>query len=165
MTITADHEVDTIRRVLAATPVGEVCTHRQIADALGRTPQPYLLQRALKRENEESGALFVNVFRQGYRRVSAAEAGSVTAKAHGTIRRKARRTAKTVRNAVSRTNDLPAPVAKQLSGDLARLGMIEFLTTRKAADAVEREQPDADQVSPSPAAKTMAGMRKALGME
>ena len=164
MSTTTDYEVARIRKVLAATPIGGLCAHEQLAEVCGRDIRGMAcFQRALKEENDENGALFVNERGKGYRRLSVEEADRITAKSRATIKRKARKTTKFIQSAVSRANSVSAATAKRLTGELACLGMIEGLASNKASERVQEEHAPANgEVLPPPPALALEGIRNML---
>lgn len=146
--------------VLIATPVGQVVTFKAIAATLGRDVRNcrHIMTTARRVAEREAGAIFTSERGQGYRRLEADRVADVVAPtARATIRRRARRTRRTLEAMMQRTNDMPADTARRVSREIGVFGVMEYL----ARDQVAKPAADAP-TSPQPVAKAARDLLASL---
>lgn len=151
-------DIAALIKAMEATPVGETITYGQLSDAIGRPIQRcrYLVLSAIKRMNRDNGALFANVHRVGYKRLSPQDSYLIGSTRRQHIRRTATQTAKRVTNAMRFSNDMPPEAALKANRELSVLGLIAHISTDRAATTAEKAE------SPMPVAKIMSEMLKQM---
>ena len=146
--------------MLIACPVGEVITFPAIAAALGRDVRScrHIMTSARRVVEREIGAVFTSERGEGYRRLEADRVADVVAPtARATIRRRARRTRRTLEAMMQRANDLPADTARRVSREIGVFGVMEYL----ARDQVAKPPADAP-TAPQPVAKAARDLLASL---
>lgn len=147
-------KVEAIVEAFAALSHGETITYTQISKACGEkvTSQSYVVQRALKKAEELTGAIFDNVMGTGYQRLPTHEIPGVGKRANSRIRKTARRTRKRLENV--RANDLTATEIAAVAAYRSHFGMIEGLAKEQTVRALEKAVDIAPSYIP---ANTLAG--------
>jgi len=114
--------------------IEETITYDDLSKVIGRDVRHvrHLLASARARVLKEHGILFGTERSVGLRRVAASEAHYVGQHARSGIRRKATRSAKQIRQAVSRANDMPPDATRKAYSEISTLGLIEHLASEKA---------------------------------
>jgi hypothetical protein len=118
----------------------------------------WIVMAALKLVNKESGAVFANERKIGYRRLSS-EAGVKHAGEKGLKRTRsaARNGQRVLTNAIHHANDLSPTEQRTANQRLAVFGLVEHLTRAK----IVKTMPDQAPERPDP----LAGLKAALGVE
>lgn len=150
-----------IADALNACPIGKQVTHHQMARALGKRPDPSIVQRARRLANQESGAVFRSVRGIGYERMPANQAASVGNRARAHIRRTCRQTYQTISNSMAQANDLTAAEVRHNWQEISAASLLEGLARDRALPKIpEGSLPD----DPGHVVrKTLDAMRAALG--
>ena len=130
-------DVETVVNILANLPVDGIMDYNQASDAIGRDvthTARYILDRARKLAEEQTGSLYESVRGTGIKRLTPADASMVGAAAIGKIRRHARRGMK--RLALIRGNMTSADQAKVVAYQ-SQLGAIAVASTPSATKRIE----------------------------
>jgi hypothetical protein len=143
------HQADTalLQERLAATPISAVCTYAALSEAIGRDVQGcrFLVLRAMRRANTETGAIFSTVLRVGYKRLPPEDAHQIGSTSRAHIRHAANRSASTIANALSRANAMPDDSKRRALAEISTLNMLAHLSTERVTKAM----PAADHVRPT----------------
>jgi hypothetical protein len=152
-------DVLAISACMSSAPVGGTVTYEQLSAAIGRPVQGhrYLVQAAISKLSRDTGAIFVSVYRVGYKRIPAEESHILGAAVRETVRRRVKRAGQKIIRAIATANDMPADAARRANREVAILGLIEHASSDKALKAAVTE---AD--TPKPVAKVMADMLAAM---
>lgn len=142
-------DVENIRAALGEVPVGELLTYDAITEIIGAPAKEkrFLILAAIQKINKDTGALFVPVTRVGYRRLPASESYIIGVNTRSKIRRSARRTGQRIINAIRGVNDMPRENLLRANREIAMLGLIEHVSSERAAKIGETEQPTIKPVS------------------
>lgn len=155
-------EADTqaITELLGATQIGQVCTYAAMSDALGRDIRGrfYVLLRAVRCLNRDTGALFGAVRGVGYKRLPAEDAHQIGSHARARIRRTAHRTSKTIGAALDKANDLSPEARRRAVAEVSAMNMLAHLATDRVVDA------QAGDDKPPVLAEALRGVMKHLGI-
>lgn len=156
-------EARSIADLLNSTEVAGLVTFQAMSTAIGRNilTRRYIVYTAMKLAERETGAVFMAVRGQGYKRLAASEVVEIvgsSARAH--IRRTARRSAKTLNEGTRRCNNLAPEMQRKVAAEMSVLGLIEHISRDKVV--VPKE--DAP-TKPQPVAVTAREFLKALGAE
>lgn len=138
----AARKIDALCEALEALSPGETVTYTRLTKAAGEAISggSYLLQRALKKTEAKTGAIFGNVFAKGYQRLETKDIPGVGVKANSRIRRVARSARKKFENI--RANDLTPGELAQFSAYRSHFGMLEGLARERAVKAMEVQVDD-----------------------
>lgn len=146
--------------LLRGSAIGETITLAAISEAIGRdigTCRGYLYT-ALRRVQNDDGAVFSSIRRVGYRRLPPSEIPTIGKTARDRIRRTATRGVKTIAAGMAGANDLPDAVRRDLYRQQAALNMIAHLSRDRQTAAI----PSAEQRPPT-LAETAKGYLAAIG--
>lgn len=152
--------VEAVAEALMETSPGNTINYTALSRAAGMkiTSQDYIMQRALKKAEERTGAIFENVHGKGYQRLPSHEIPTVGAKANTRIRKHARRARKRLEGV--RANDLGPKEFAAVAAYRSHFGMIEGLARPKTVEALEGALISADHVPPKQVAARMAELMK-----
>jgi hypothetical protein len=157
---TANADVRTLADLFSSTSTDDVTTYADLSGAIGRSIKAcrWLIYKALKLANAETGALFGTVHGVGFKRLSSQDAHYV---GHG-IRRKIRRSSRRGQTMIGRTvemaNDMPPSAKRKAYAEISVLGLIEHIARDRAVNHVS-EQAE----KPMPVAQVMRAMMEQLG--
>jgi hypothetical protein len=156
-----DGDVLALKALLAAAPIGGTVAYAEMTKAIGRAIEPrrYLLKRAADLLNAETGAVFENVRRVGYKRLEIGSVATIGANARRSIGRKAARASKRLARAASRANDVPQHVALDINRELSMLGLLKTAASTKVSVEVGKDMTPA---APMPIAKVAERLIAAL---
>lgn len=131
-------ETKIIIDLLRGVPIGGTITLAAISDAIGRdiTACRGYLYTALKRVQNNDGAVFSSVKKIGYRRLPAEEIPMVGKTARDRIRRTAARGSQAIAAGIAGANNLPDDVRLNLHRQQGALNMIAHLARDKQTAAV-----------------------------
>jgi hypothetical protein len=145
MTVTQAISPDTraLADLFAAASVGDIVTYDQMSQAIGRPIAGcrYLALRGMAIANRETGAIYGNIIRAGYRRLPAQDAHMLGAHARGRFRRTAKRTSAAIVAAVSNANDMPDDARRRAYAEVNAMALVRHIAADKqvAAAAPEAE--------------------------
>lgn len=130
--------VDKIVKFLREIPQGGTFTYIDLHGATGAraSKDRVLIYRAMKRVNDIDGAVFMNMFGVGYKRAEPESIHLVGVHARGCIRRKAKRTGKRMRNAVTKSNSVDPKTNLIIGTEIALLGLIGRAAEDRTVDMV-----------------------------
>lgn len=130
-------KVEALLEALTALSPGQTVTYEALSKALGEkvSSQDYVMQRALKKAERQTGAIFDNVMGQGYQRLHTHEISGLGKRANSRIRKTARRTRKRLENV--RANDLSAGDIAAIAAYRSHFGMIEGIAKEQTVKALE----------------------------
>ena len=150
--------VDVLVEAFKALSNGETVTYDILSKLCGEqiSSQSYVLQRALRKAEEQTGALFENVMGEGYQRLPSAEIPGVGKRANTRIRKHARKTRKRLETV--RANDLSAADFAAVAAYRSHFGMIEGLARENTVKALEKAADTAAFVEPKQVASRMAAL-------
>lgn len=156
------NETDIVALVaaLAETAIGSTIEYHALSKTIGADVRlrRHLLRSAIRRLNDDQGAIFANVKNVGYKRLAAAETGLIGSNARRKMRHTARNASKTMANSLNRANDLPADVQRKVVAEIATMSMIAHLTK----EAVVKAQTNHDK--PPPLAESLRGVMAHIGI-
>jgi len=152
-----------IADMLNACSIAKTVTYQQMTRAIGKDVRtvPYILGRARRLSNEETGAVFKTVRGTGCERMPANQAPSIdnTFRAH--VRKGARGVVRMLSNAMEKANDLTPDEVRRGWQAITHQGMIGQLAQDRSAPKMP------DSILPPDPAKTardtLEAMRGALG--
>jgi hypothetical protein len=123
---------------LCATPRGEMVTFNAMTNVIGRDIQAHrwILYRAMRVAERESGAAFACIRGQGYRRLNVNELAKVGETARSRIRSTARRGNRTITTALKGENGIEPGDLRKILAEQSVLGMLEYLTADKALPVI-----------------------------
>jgi len=144
---------------LAKTQVGEVCTYAALSAAIGRdvSRARYLVLRAIRKLNKDTGALFAAVHKVGYKRMAATDAHMFGSSTRARIRRTAHRTSAMIASACERANEMPDAERRKAMAEIGILNMVAHLSTERAIAAHSADAPQPVAVSMREMLKIMEG--------
>jgi hypothetical protein len=133
----AARKVEALCDALETLSPGETITYKQLSKSVGEavTGGSHLLQRALKKTEAKTGALFGNVFATGYQRLTTKDIPGVGVKANTRIRRVARSARKKFEGI--RANDLTSSELAQFSAYRSHFGMLEGIARERSVEAMK----------------------------
>jgi len=142
-------DVDTIKGLLLALPIGQTLSYAAMSEQLGRdvTERRWLLGRAIRQAEDDSGGLFATSRGEGIQRLTSnrvADAGLSTIQK---IRRTARRGH--VRLSGVRANDLPLTEQQRLLAHRSMLGAIASIADGRKAPTIAKEAAAVGHVVPA----------------
>ena len=128
-------DVTAIKAVLESLPHGGVASYGDLSAALGRDIRParWLLLRARRELEKDTGALFAAVRGVGLKRLSPSDAPQVGADATARIRRHASRAHSRLSLA---SNDMPDDARMRVAAYRSLFGTIAAISREKAVDAI-----------------------------
>lgn len=144
-----------VKSALESCPVGGTISYKDI-EGLSKVEilkKRYLVARAISSLNKDCGAVFVSVYRVGYRRLPPAEAHALGASARLKIYRTAGRSKKRIVRALCFANDIPQQAAIQANREVAMLGLIQH-----AAHERQMKHTVTESESPKPVADVLKEM-------
>jgi len=158
--VSNESDIAALAAVLAKTAIGSVIGYDTLSAAIGSDVRRrrYLLFAAMRQLNTDSGAIFGNVVRVGYKRLAATETGLIGSNARRKMRHTARNASKTMANSLNRANDLPADVQRKVVAEIATMSMIAHLTK----ETVVKAQSNHDK--PPPLAESLRGVMAHIGV-
>lgn len=147
-------DVRTLADALNATSIGNTLSYTAMSEVVGSNIQRrrYLVPAALKLVARESGAIFANVRKIGYKRLPPAEVHQVGINARRRVRNTSKRASETIVTVVAKANDMTNDEMKQALREVTVLDLLRFLAT----DKIVRALPESNK--PEPVAKTMAAV-------
>lgn len=154
----ATTKIEALTEALTSLSPGQTISYAILSKLAGEKigSQSYVLQRALRKAEELTGAIFDNVMGQGYQRLPTHEVPGLGKRANSRIRKHARRTRKRLENI--RANDLTPKEIASIAAYRSHFGMIEGLARESTVQALEKT---IDQQTFVPA-KQLAGRMSAL---
>ena len=153
-------KVESLTEALVALSPGQGITYNAMSRVVGEriTGSSYIMQRALKQAEQQSGCIFDNVHGKGYQRLATGEIPSIGKKANGRIRRTARKTRKRLEGV--RANDLTTAEVGTIAAYRSHFGMLENLAKEQTVKAVEKAVNKEPFAPPKQLAARMAEMMK-----
>jgi hypothetical protein len=139
MTTTVATEVRALADRLAEAAPDEVVTYEHLATAVGHDLMRtrYLIYKALKLVQKETGAAFITVYKQGYRRMRIEEVPSVGKHARRRTRRIARTAIAAIQDSLRGSNDVAQEVRREALREQSALGLIEHIARDKHLPVIE----------------------------
>lgn len=150
--------VEVLVEAFKALPNGQTVSYEVLSKLCGEplSSQSYVLQRALRKAEEQSGALFENVMGEGYQRLPSSEIPGVGKRANTRIRKHARRTRKRLETV--RANDLSAGEFAAVAAYRSHFGMLEGIAREQTVKALEKAADTPAFVEPKQVASRMAAL-------
>jgi hypothetical protein len=149
-------QIEALVAALNALPVGQTITYDALSEAIGKRVQTddgrFLLIRARRLAEKQTGTLFATVFGVGVKRLPADEAAGVGSDVRQRIRRSANRTY--ARLSDIRYNDITPDVRQRIDAERSLMGAIASLATQTSANSVAKHT----QTGPVPVAKLLAAI-------
>jgi hypothetical protein len=129
-------DIEAMRDILAELSVGATVTYAEIAGRIGRDPthRPWLLRRAMRDAEEDTGSLFEIVRGEGVKRLPTSEIANVGTSAIRKVRKAAKRATK--RLSCVRANDLAPEDAARVLAVRSQLGAISLVADGRKTQAV-----------------------------
>lgn len=150
-------QIDAIVKALTAIPVGQIITYKDLSAIVGKNVQSddgrFLLIRARRLAEKQTGTLFATVFGQGIKRLPADEAAGVGSDARQRIRRSANRTY--ARLSDIRYNDVAPETRARIDAERSLMGAISAIATQANVSNVQRHT----STGPIPVAKLLEAIR------
>lgn len=151
-------KVEALTEALKSLSPGETMNYAVLSKLAGEpvTGNSYLLRRALRKAEEQSGALFENVHSIGFQRLPTHEIPGVGKRANTRIRKHARKTRK--RLETIRANDLSASEFASIAAYRSHFGMIEGIAREQTVKAIENATDTAAFIQPKQVGARMAAL-------
>jgi hypothetical protein len=127
-------EVRHLANRMTAVPVGTLIDYADMSAVIGRSLQSHrhIGYAAMRLVRAETGAVFVSVKGEGYKRLAAQEVPEVIGTAaRARIRSNAGRARKTITAGVACSNSLPADVQRRAAAEISVLGLLEHIARDK----------------------------------
>ena len=140
---TPENEADIAALVeeLAAAAVGETATYERLSAAVGRDIQSsrWLLIAAMKRMQNDCGAVFGCVRKVGYKRLSVADIPGMGEAARSSLRGKARRARKQIKASLDGANDTTSEQRRRAFAEMSALGLMEHIARSGTDEGMKAE--------------------------
>lgn len=132
-------DVESLARALSALSIDETVTYQQLTNLIGRNIQSHywLLNKARKIVEEETGSLYEVVRNVGIKRLASEDAANVGLSVIGKVRRTATNGIKRLANV--RCNDMPAEEANKVLAHRSQLGAIALVADGRKSVTVAKE--------------------------
>lgn len=142
-------KVEAIVEILTALSPGEMVNYAMLSRVAGEKvgSQSYVVQRARKKAEQQTGAIFDNVMGKGYQRLPTSEVPGLGKRANNHIRKTARRTR--IRLEGIRANDLSPKEVASIAAYRSHFGMIEGLARESTIAALEKAVDVAENYVPA----------------
>lgn len=140
--------VEAIVDALSALSPGQTITYAELSRAMGTevTSQSYVVQRARKKAEQQTGAIFDNVMGQGYQRLPTHEIPGVGKRANAHIRKTARNTRRRLESV--RANDMSTGEIAAIAAYRSHFGMLESIAKEHTVQVLERSLDAASTYAP-----------------
>jgi hypothetical protein len=128
-------EIRLLATRLTSVPVGTLIDYADMSAVTGRNIQTHrhIAYAAMRLVRAETGAVFVSVKGEGYKRLAAQEVPEVIGTAaRARIRSNARRAKKTIVTGIACSNSLPADVQRRAAAEISVLGLLEHIARDKS---------------------------------
>jgi hypothetical protein len=158
------HIIRRLADTLQHASYAELVTYDDLSEAIGQDvrlqPVRLLIYPALTLTADETGAVFKNVSKKGYRRMHPTELPKLGRAARSRIRRQAGRSTKFIAMGSGRLNDIPPDAQQAILRELSVLGLIQTLAQDRNLPTVED-----GEVRPMTAAQTAQQFLDGIGTE
>lgn len=138
--------------------IGDLVSHGDLKKLNKGSARPHYWAacRAMWLLNQENGAVFATINREGYRRLDTSDGANYAGEhARSRIQTASRRGFRRLENVAKRSNDIPPDQLRKINQYLSTFGLVTHLTRRKTIEIM----PDTHSDRPD----DLIGLKKALG--